>query len=251
MISELPLFLFTTIAGLAAGAAATRALFPLSKERKNPWLPLLVILALLGIGLVCVLFHLGRPERFVNGLANPQAGIAQEAYFAILFGILLLIELILVFRKGESPRGLGIATGVAALCLTFVMGNAYVGNYGIPAWSDAVTIPMYVFGDLAMGAALYAVFEPQRLGEKGFFAAMVVIEVLAMLAMGTEAAHFGAVGLDGGAFIAAAVLCGPAAFVVTLLARRKPTRTWAVVLFVIMLVGVVAARWTFYGACVL
>ena len=38
MISEFPLFLFTTLAGLAAGAYAVSAVFPVGKDPKKAWL---------------------------------------------------------------------------------------------------------------------------------------------------------------------------------------------------------------------
>ena len=38
MISEFPLFLFTTLAGLAAGAYAVRAVFPVGEDAKKAWL---------------------------------------------------------------------------------------------------------------------------------------------------------------------------------------------------------------------
>ena len=38
MISEFPLFCFTTLAGLAAGAYAVNAFFPAGKDSKRAWL---------------------------------------------------------------------------------------------------------------------------------------------------------------------------------------------------------------------
>lgn len=37
-MTEFPLFLFTTLGGIAAGACAVRAVLPLTKERKQTWL---------------------------------------------------------------------------------------------------------------------------------------------------------------------------------------------------------------------
>ena len=52
MISEFPLFLFTTLAGLAAGAYAVSAVFPVGKDPKKAWLFPLVCGILLAVGLV-------------------------------------------------------------------------------------------------------------------------------------------------------------------------------------------------------
>ena len=59
MISEFPLFLFTTLAGLAAGAYAVSAVFPVGKDPKKAWLFPLVCGILLAVGLVGLPLHLG------------------------------------------------------------------------------------------------------------------------------------------------------------------------------------------------
>ena len=85
MISEFPLFLFTTLGGLAAGAYVAAAIFPdVDRKPKRPWLFPLVCLALLGVGLLGVLGHLGRPERFLLAMSNPSSMIAEEAYWSCL-----------------------------------------------------------------------------------------------------------------------------------------------------------------------
>ena len=47
MISEFPLFLFTTLAGIAAGAYVVSVAFPVGKDAKKAWLFPLVCLVLL------------------------------------------------------------------------------------------------------------------------------------------------------------------------------------------------------------
>lgn len=58
MISEFPLFLFTTLAGLAAGAYAVSAVLPVGKDAKKAWLFPLVCGILLAVGLVLSLIHI-------------------------------------------------------------------------------------------------------------------------------------------------------------------------------------------------
>ena len=69
MISEFPLFLFTTLAGLAAGAYAVSAVFPVGKDPKKAWLFPLVCGILLAVGLVGLPLHLGRPEMCIRDRA--------------------------------------------------------------------------------------------------------------------------------------------------------------------------------------
>ena len=52
-----------------------------------------------------VLGHLGRPERFLLALSNPSAMIAEEAYWSIAFGVLMLVDFISCVRKGAGIRG--------------------------------------------------------------------------------------------------------------------------------------------------
>lgn len=252
MISEFPLFVFTMLGGLAAGAYIAAAAFPLSGERKRPWLFPLVCLILLGLGLIGVLFHLGRPMMFLNGLANPSAGIAQEAYFSIVFGILLLIDLIITCMKGKSPRALQIAGAIVALGLTIVMGMAYTANYGVPAWTSPVTVLLFVVGDLAMGAALLAVFDGELPKKNAFAIALGVLGIVAAVVFAAEAAHFSGVGADIAAVIAGAVIAavgGVLAFVAK--SGKIGVRVGAWIVLACMLVGVACARWGFYAACAL
>ncbi|MFR1638738.1 MAG: DmsC/YnfH family molybdoenzyme membrane anchor subunit [Eggerthellaceae bacterium] len=105
MISEFPLFLFTTLGGLAAGAYVAAAIFPdVDRKPKRPWLFPLVCLALLGVGLLGVLGHLGRPERFLLAMSNPSSMIAEEAYWSIAFGALMLVDFVLLLRRRQPAR---------------------------------------------------------------------------------------------------------------------------------------------------
>ena len=102
MISEFPLLVFTTLAGLAAGSYTMSAFFPVGQGSKRPWLFPLVCLVLLAAGLLCLPAHLEHPERMLIALSNPSAMIAQEAYWSIGFGIVLLADVVLSKAKGRA-----------------------------------------------------------------------------------------------------------------------------------------------------
>ncbi len=283
MISEFPLFVFTTLAGLSAGAYAASAAFPVGGRENagvalagkagglggpdgagaagvvgadargaRPWLFPLVCLALLGLGLVCLPLHLGHPERMFIALTQPGAMIAQEAYWSAALGVVLLIDLVLAKVKGSAPRALRIVGAVAALGLTFVMANAYFVSAGIPAWASWQTFPLYVFGNLAMGAALLAVFENGLLERGGFFAALAALAALALAAFVLEAVHFAGVGADMVPFVVAAVLAAVAIVLAYLTRQGKlALRAGAWATFACLLAAVACARYCFYAACVL
>ncbi|MDO4289787.1 MAG: dimethyl sulfoxide reductase anchor subunit [Eggerthellaceae bacterium] len=268
MISEFPLFVFTTLAGLAAGAYAVSAVFPVQGgaagegggaagasgegARKRAWLFPLVCLVLLGLGLIGCLFHLARPAMFLNALANPTAGIAQEAYLSIVFGVLLVADLIVAWRKGAVLRPLRIVGAVAAVALVLVMGNAYLASAGVPAWTSWQTILLYLFGDLAMGAALLAAFDNALLGRSGYAVASAVLSVLAALSCALEAAHFAGVGADMVLLAAGAVIVAVgAALQFVAKSGKMPAKTAAWAAFACVFIGVAIARYGFYAACML
>jgi len=250
MISEFPLFIFTTFAGLAAGAYVMSAAFPKDAEEKRPWLFPLAMIALLGIGLLGCLGHLHHPERFMNALWNPMAGITQEAYLSILFGVVLVIDVIMCAVKGAAPRALRIVGAVFGFLLACVMGYAYSTTVGVAAWHTPVTIPLFVVGDLAMGAGLWAMLARGSYEGKPYFTTTVVVEVLLLCTLAALAAHFGGLGLAVAPFVAAIALA-PVAHVVLAYLARTGKAGWApTAALACVLVGVMVARYAFYAAYV-
>mgnify|MGYP000083422274 CR=1 FL=1 len=207
MISEFPLFLFTTLGGLAAGAYVAAAIFPdVDRKPKRPWLFPLVCLALLGVGLLGVLGHLGRPERFLLAMSNPSSMIAEEAYWSIAFGALMLVDFVLLLRRGASPRAVRVVAAVAAGALMCIMGWVYFTSYGNPAWAAWQTLPLFVLGDLAMGSALWALMREGAYRSDAFAAAFAVLGALAVASIALIAAHFAGLGYGALPFAAAVVL---------------------------------------------
>ena len=78
MISEFPLFVFTTLSGLAAGALVASAAFPTKGESKRAWLFPLCMLVLVGVGALASVTHLGRPQNLTYMLANPTSSLVME-----------------------------------------------------------------------------------------------------------------------------------------------------------------------------
>lgn len=243
MISEFPLFVFTTLAGLSAGAYVVGAVLEPGKGSKRPWLFPVVCLTLLGVGLLGVLFHLGRPALFINGLANPSAGIAQEAYWSIAFGMLLLAVAALTWKKGSAPAALRAVCALAAFGLLVTMGATYYGYESVAAWHEPTTILLFVVGGLAAGAALVWALGCENAASHvtcslivAFAALVFAVECVALRGMGAAdmLLAFGAV-----AGVVAAVLVA---------VREKNTLQYAWVTFAIAFVAVAVARYGFYCA---
>ena len=253
MISEFPLFVFTTLAGLAAGAYIANAIFVgTDKDAKRPWLFPLVCIVLLGAGLLGCLGHLGRPLMFLNALSNPSSMISQEAYWSIAFGVVLLIDVILCFAKSSSPRVLRIVGAVAAAGLIVVMGNAYFTGYGVVAWTSWATWPLYLVGDLAMGTALLGVFHRELVAKPAFGWTAVVLDVLFVVTTVVAAATFSGLGSGFALFVVAAVVSVVGAVAAFLgLKGKLPVGAAAGVACVAMIAAVACARYCFYAACIL
>lgn len=253
MISEFPLFLFTTLGGLAAGAYVAAACFPGDEHAaKRPWLFPLACLALLGVGLLGVLGHLGRPERFLLAMSNPLSMIAEEAYWSIAFGALMLVDLAVLLRKGASVRAVRAAAAVAALGLACIMGWAYFTSYANPAWATWQTLPLFVMGDLAMGTALWALVRPGASSSAAFPIVSAVLSLMAAVSMAAMGAHFASLGLGFAPFVASAALAVACAVLVLPVWKGKlPSGLAAAAAFACVLVGVVVARCAFYAASIL
>lgn len=254
MISEFPLFVFTTFGGLAVGAYVFAALFPVGKEdERRPWLVPLVCLVLLAIGLVGVLGHLGRPALFLNAFANPSAGITQEAYLSCALAVIILADLIASWRIGHGLRALRIVGAVVGIVLSLAMGYAYFVNFGTPAWHAWPTIPLFVIGDLVMGSALYAMLAGGKAtrGKTTYTVISVVVDVLFAVSLAFQAVHFQSVGLSAAPFVVALVIA-PVACAVLSAVGRKGDKAWVgAALTACAIVGVCIARWFFYAGSVL
>lgn len=247
MISEFPLFVFTMLGGLSAGMAVISALFTPVEKPRRPWLVPLVSIVLLGVGLLGVLFHLGRPQLFFLAMKNLSAGITQEAYCATVFGVLLLAQLILTWRKGVSPKALSWACALVGLVLMFIMGCAYVVNVGTPAWATWLTVPLFVLGDIAMGAALWGAMTRGAYELRGFaFVEAVVLALLAVVLV-AEGVHFASVDQASVPFYVSAALAVVGA-VASGVAAKKPTAWQPGTVLACALVAVCVARWFFYAA---
>lgn len=252
MISEFPLFIFSTCSGLAAGAYIFGAFFSRKEYRvKWSWLYSLVLLALLGIGLCGTLGHLGHPERFLNALANPQAMITQEAYWSIGFGILLLVDFVFCFKKKEVPYVVQVIGAFAALGLILVTSWAYFSCYAVTVWNQLATLPLFVVGDLAMGGALFGAFVCMHERQNIYKYAMIVLEILLLITLGCEAYVFAQAGQSVVLYVIALVIGPLATLGIMVFSKKQYCDAYFWALFVCTFLSVAFARYCFYAASIL
>lgn len=251
MSEVLPLVLFTTCAGLAVGGYLMAAIFgdPSVKDGKpQPVFPI-VCLALLGAGLLATLVHLGQPMRFVNGLSNPSSMIAQEGYWSMAAGILMLIDVILVVVKKAAVRPLRAAIAAAGIGVMIVTGLAYYNATGLPVWHGTATMFLMVAGDVALGCALYLLFaDGEATAPLRTSIAVAAAWALTLVAFALQA---GGAGADVTAAVVVSGLVGaaaPIAVAAASAAGKLGTRQAGIAVGVLLAVGVIIARCAFFAA---
>lgn len=264
MTELLPLLVFTTFGGIAAGAyavSAFKALIPTSGEAgeqagfaaHKPWLFPLVCIVLLGIGLLGTLAHLGQPLRFINGMLNPGSMISQESYWAISFGLLMAIDLALVWFKGVSSKVVRTLGAVAACGMMVVTGLAYYRCAFIDVWASALTVPLFVVGDIAMGVALCMLFTRIDAYERALHGADIVVAVVWLCTTVAFALHMAACD-QSVAVVAAGAIVGPvAAGILSACVMRGALKAdkAGYAILALAFIGVVVIRGAFFAAGVL
>ncbi len=251
ILHVLPLLVFTTFAGFAAGAYAVDAVCGNGSKAKTPWLFPLVCVVLLGVGLCGTLAHLGQPLRFMNGMANPASGISQESYWAIALGLVIVIDLVVSWRKGKTVRAIRWVGGVVAVGFIVVTGLAYFDCLGLVAWRGAATLPMFVLGDVALGAGLCAMLAR---ADEWSSSLLAPAAIAAQIAWGVAVVAYGLYlvrsGLDATGLLAAALVLGPVCGSTVAAAARCGKfagKTAAMTLFVLSFTSVAVARYAFFA----
>lgn len=197
MTQAIPLLIFTVFAGAAAGTVLCAAFctpYGDASARafvRKPAFFAVVCLALLCIGLLGTLGHLGQPLRFINGLSNPGSMIAQEGYWSIGLAVMLAIGCVMGLSR-RIPRALMALGGVAAAGLMVVTSLAYALASGIPVWNGGLPFFVFFVGNTALGASLCAILlEKERSMLLNIAAVLAAASILVAIAfqMQAMAAH--------------------------------------------------------------
>ncbi len=249
MISEFPLFVFTTFAGIAAGSYAVSLFFPVRRDGAGkPWAFPLLMLALLAIGLIGCLLHLQHPERFLNALFNPAAGITLEAYFSIALGVVLVADVLCCVLRGSCPKWLRAVGAAAALLLAFVMGYAYSISFGVTAWASPISVLLFLVGDVAMGAGLCAALSYGDGPSRALSLTVAVASAAFAVSSACEGVLFAGLGIGAAPQVVACALSLFAA-VLGFAAKKAKPHTVAACQCASIVIAVCVARYAFYAAC--
>jgi phenylacetyl-CoA:acceptor oxidoreductase subunit 2 len=152
-------------------------------------------LALIGTGLTCVWFEIGRPWRALNTLRHGATSwMTREALLALL-----------LFGCGfaalwSGQRWLAEATGLLGLAFVYAQARILRANVGIPAWRHPRCVPLVVATGVAEGAGLLLCasgFYPQLVPASFVLALLLALRWLAwqryLDALSANAAPVGAI----------------------------------------------------------
>ncbi|MBC5768135.1 DmsC/YnfH family molybdoenzyme membrane anchor subunit [Ramlibacter albus] len=118
-------------------------------ERAEAPLLAAVGLALVGLGLVCVWFEIGKPMRALNVFFHlRRSWMSREA---LAGAVLFALGAAFVF----GVRGLAMPMAVAAVVFLFCQANILGAAQAIPAWRGGTAVALLVATGLAEGAGLF------------------------------------------------------------------------------------------------
>lgn len=251
MISEFPLFLFTTLVGLAAGGYAANVACDLVLKRSGDKRGLVftaVCLVLLAAGSLAVTAHLHHPERVLNAFSNLSSSLTQEGIAAMVLGVLLVADVAVQAKRKAACAPLRAVGAVVALAMVAVMAHAYFTVWGNAAWARPETLAFFVVCTLACGFAFAAAVFGDVAADKRFAVVGCVLQVLSAAALAAEAAAFAGVGFSPVPFAAGCVLSLAAAVAAAVpAAKPQVAGTCGKVVFALSLVALLVARYAFYA----
>lgn len=250
MITEFPLFVFTTLVGIAAGAYVFAAIFPNDEAPKRPWVFPLVALVLVGVGSLASVTHVGRPQLIFGILANPTASLTLEAAFAGVLALVAFVDCVFAFVKKHESRAIRAVGAVAGLAAVCVITYAYATSYGNPAWTAAPTLPLLLLGGLAAGAGLWALFSTDAMRDTRFAVTSGAAAVLFAVVLAWQASVYAGLGESVATLVAGAILAAVAGVLAFVAPRVKFGGAGAVCL-VLAVLALCVSRYGFYLASII
>jgi sulfite dehydrogenase (quinone) subunit SoeC len=182
--------LFTTASGAGYGLLALLGLVGLQHgPASSPAFALTAIvisLALITVGLLSSAFHLGRPERAWRAFSQWRSSwLSREGVVsAVTYGPALAFAAIWsgLIEAPQLIGALGLITAVMCAVTVFCTAKIYSTLTTIRAWSQPLTVPVYLAFALATGAALLAAIA-SLFGRFQLFQAILAIATLALVAL--------------------------------------------------------------------
>ena len=182
--------LFTTASGAGYGLLALLGLVGLQHGRASSSAfaitAIVISLVLISVGLLSSAFHLGRPERAWRAFSQwrsswlSREGVASVVTYAPALAFAAIWSGLIDAPQLIGP--LGLMTAVMCAVTVFCTAKIYSTLTTIRAWSQPLTVPVYLAFALATGATLLAAIA-SLFGRFQLFQAILAIVALALVAL--------------------------------------------------------------------
>jgi DMSO reductase anchor subunit len=157
------IIIFTTLSGLGYGLAVMLGLGFLDPSAVPTKIAYLAALALISIGLLASLLHLGNPQRAWRALSQWRSSwLSREGVMAIATFVPLTSNAALCLFMNRQDGILGLITVLGALITVYCTSMIYASLKTVESWHTRLTPLCFILFSLAGGALLAAFFAGPR-----------------------------------------------------------------------------------------
>jgi len=157
------IIIFTTLSGLGYGLAVMLGLGFLDPSAVPTKIAYLAALALISIGLLSSLQHLGNPQRAWRALSQWRSSwLSREGVMAIATFVPLTSNAALCLFMNRQDGILGLITVLGALITVYCTSMIYASLKTVESWHTRLTPLCFILFSLAGGALLAAFFAGPR-----------------------------------------------------------------------------------------
>lgn len=157
------IIIFTTLSGLGYGLAVMLGLGFLDPSAVPTKIAYLAALALISIGLLSSLLHLGNPQRAWRALSQWRSSwLSREGVMAIATFVPLTSNAALCLFMNRQDGILGLITVLGALITVYCTSMIYASLKTVDSWHTRLTPLCFLLFSLSGGALLAAFFAGPR-----------------------------------------------------------------------------------------
>lgn len=157
------IIIFTTLSGLGYGLAVMLGLGFLDPSAVPTKIAYLAALALISIGLLSSLLHLGNPQRAWRALSQWRSSwLSREGVMAIATFVPLTSNAALCLFMNRQDGILGLITVLGALITVYCTSMIYASLKTVDSWHTRLTPLCFLLFSLAGGALLASGFARQN-----------------------------------------------------------------------------------------
>lgn len=159
MEAQWPLILFTFFLCCAGGVFAMLGILNLmGKGKKLQLVTLIVGIACLGVGALCVFQHLQHWERIFNGFGHITSGITKEMIVCVIYAVIAVLYFLMMRRAedGMAPKWCAVLAIIIGVAVPLVTGDSYLME-SLPSWDTPMLLVYYFTNTVFLGGLMMMV----------------------------------------------------------------------------------------------